>query len=212
MLTRKITFTALACAAVLAGAAGREARAGNDRPPSTPAPCSSTSTPEYAAFAQARDELRRLAQRNAYSGVETQFQIMLDNMHAGTACVIDKGDYVSGAVAALMLGEPGRARARYLAAGAAGDVANIDRNFGSVAIDKQKKVNGKYPPLSRAVTDPALDAITLPGGAEALASARQKLDVNGAFVGYLPNGHYALDFTGKTFTVAGNTTGQVHVP
>ena len=55
MLTRKITFTALACAAVLAGAAGREARAGNDRPPSTPAPCSSTSTPEYAAFAQARE-------------------------------------------------------------------------------------------------------------------------------------------------------------
>ncbi len=211
-MTKKPLLVALACAAVLAGPAGREARAGDSRPPSTPAPCSSASTPEFAAFVQAREELRKLAQRSAYAGVETQFQIMLDNMHAGTACVIDKNDYVSGAVAALMLGEPGRARARYAAAGATSEVASIDRNFGSVAIDKQKKVNGKYPPLSRAVTDPPLDPISLPGGAEALAAARQKLDANGSFIGYLPNGHYALDFTGKSFVVAGNTGGQVHVP
>lgn len=211
MLIKRLLLPVLLCTAALIGPTGQEARAGNDRPPAAVQPCSSSSTPEFGAFMQARDEFRRLAGKNAYSGAETQFQIMLANLHAGTACVIEKSDYVSAADVSTRLGEPGRARARYFAAGETAAVAFIDQNYGSVVIDKQKKVKGEYPPLSRAVTDPPLDEITLVGGAEALANARKKLAEKGEFIGYLPNGHYSLDFTGKNFVVAGNTGGQVHV-
>jgi hypothetical protein len=168
-----------------------------DRPPTAIEQCK-PGEKRYGDFTAARQAMELAAQRNIYVEIDKQFSIMVANQVAGAElCTIKATEFTTAGLAALKIGDPGKARARYQSAGSAGaaDLAVIDKSFGSARVDQLKKTDGHYPDLtaSIAVDPPKLDTWAPTGSREAFDAARAKVAADGHWIGWLPIGTYSVD-------------------
>ena len=157
---------------------------------------------EEAEHRRIREEMKRLASRNAWPGVERNFQELLA-LQAKSDIEIDYEEWYLGAQAAQSLGDMQALRDRLAECvrieGKEEDVAwleQIDKNFGPVnlrSVDKDSV--------------PTLKIGAMPFAADqraALEYAQKELGEKRAFRGLLPPGDYTFESGGvvETFTVA----------
>lgn len=169
----------LTCVLILPGLAHAQAT-----PDQTPAPDATTTDAASAEHQRLSAEMARLAQRNAWEGVERSYQRILE---LGVDPSFD--DLVLASEAARHRGDIAAARARLVTASARRDdpdviasLAEIDESYGAVVLHREKGARGlaaEEPPFR-------------PDRRAALAHATERVEQDGAFEGYLPEGAYTL--------------------
>ena len=157
-------------------------------------------SPEAAEAEHTRlsEEMRKLAKRNAWHGVEKQYLSMLDLQKEGV--VLTYEDHMKGAEAARELGRITDVYNRLLAAREQqkGEevrswLGEIQSNYGMVLLVRDDRYGGDTALAPTAMPfDPAKRA--------AIGAAQQALIDTGRYDGLLPHGDYA--FGGKAFVVA----------
>ena len=165
---------------------------------------------ERAEHRQISEEMERLAQRNAWTGVERNFVQLLELQEAGE--VITYEEWHLGAQAARALGDMGSCRDRLAQAvkleGKEEDIAwleQIDKSYGPVALRSVDKES--VPTLSIAAMPFAADQRA------ALEYAQKTLADDRNFRGLLPPGDYTFEAGGvtETFTVAAGSLEQIDI-
>lgn len=146
--------------------------------------CSAT---DGAEMTRLREEMGKLAAKNAHGGIIRAFEHML-KLHKSDKCEVKAGDYTLAAGAARGTGDIASAIAWLAAGGASSEVADLKARFGQVAIkekagDLVKDGGMPFPPDERAAIEAAASAVK----------------ATGKFSGYLPVGKYTLG--SKTFEV-----------
>lgn len=144
------------------------------------------------------EEMRKLAKRNAWHGVEKQYQAMLSLQKDGV--VLTYEDHMKGAEAARELGRITDVYNRLLAAREQQKGAEvrtwineIQSNYGMTLLVRDDRYDGDTALTPSAMPfDPAKRA--------AIGAAQQQLADTGRYDGLLPHGDYT--FGGKPFTVA----------
>jgi hypothetical protein len=156
---------------------------------------------EEAEHRRIREEMKRLASRNAWAGVERNFQELLA-LQAKSDVEISYEEWRLGAQAAQNLGDMQALRDRLAQAvrieGKEEDIAwleQIDKNFGSANLRSVDK--DSVPTLTIAAMPFAADQRA------ALEYAQKQLAEKRAFRGLLPPGDYTFDAGGvsETFTI-----------
>ena len=129
------------------------------------------------------EELRALAQRQAWAGVERVYDLL-----ERRGVVLDYEDLVYGAQAARYAGRVEEARDRLVAAAklrgsreVIDSLAAIDATYGTVQL-----MGPRRPPALFEAVDPPFD----PDQRAALAAARAEVTLTGGFTGLLPRGSY----------------------
>jgi hypothetical protein len=161
---------------------------------------------ERAEHTRLSEEMRKFAQRNVWSGVETSYRKLLDLEARGES--IDAKEHLLGAQSARALGDATSARARYVRAkegGAGADadpaIAEIDANFGAVSIKIERGYTG---PRALTIAEPPF----LPDQRACLEYVTKVVAEGQSYTGLLPLGDYTVD--GKTFSAkVGETAAPV---
>ncbi len=143
---------------------------------------------EEAEYQRLREEMNRMASRNAWTGVEAKFQEMLALQARGH--VIAAPEWMLGVQAARALGLMGPARDRL------GEVVKtqpspetialieeIDRVYGGVSLEVGKGAQAELKPAAMPF---------VPDQRKAIEVARTQLLEEGVFSGLLPKGAYSL--------------------
>ena len=137
-----------------------------------------------AEYVRLSHDLKRLASRNAWSGVESKFQLILE-----TGVTPSWDDYISAAHAARTTGDVIAVRDRLLAANIIQEskevhdwLWTIDNEYGQTQLAADKK----YAQLDVAVMPFNPDQVA------AIKYAQSSLEEGGIFEGYLPAGDYIL--------------------
>jgi hypothetical protein len=151
---------------------------------------------EKAEHTRVSEEMRRLAQRNAWYGVDQGYR----KLEALKGEVITPKEHLLGAQAAQALGDITSARVRFvrardggLAAEAAPILEVIDANYGQVTVRFEKKYAGPGALVS-------LEPPFAPDQRASLDFVTKTLATRANYEGLLPLGPYTLD--GKEFRVA----------
>jgi len=152
------------------------------------APPALAASADQAEYTRLSEEIERLAQKGAWSGVERSFQTCLE-----LGLPLDHEDYVAGAHAARSRGDVEAARDRLRAAASLKEnravidwMWEIDTTYGQVALHTE--------PGAHELT-PAVMPFE-PDRAKAVAFARAELAESGSFTGLLPLGDYTFGDTG----------------
>ena len=161
---------------------------------------------ERAEHTRLSEEMRKFAQRNVWSGVETSYRKLVELEARGET--IEAKEHLLGAQSARALGDVTAARERYLrarAGGAAADadpaLAEIDANFGAVSIQQERGYAG-----ARALV--ASEPPFLPDQRACLEYVTKVVAAGQSYTGLLPLGDYAVD--GKAFAAkVGETAAPV---
>jgi hypothetical protein len=143
---------------------------------------------EEAEYQRLREEMHRMASRNAWDGVEAKFQEMLLLRDRGHE--IAGPEWMLGAQAARAIGLMGPARDRLAEAVKTQPtpetialIEEIDRVYGSVSLEVQKGADGELKPAAMPF---------VPDQRKAIEVARKQITEQGSFDGLLPKGAYSL--------------------
>ncbi len=154
---------------------------------------------ERAEHTRLSEEMRKFAQRNVWSGVETSYRKLVDLEARGEK--IEAKEHLLGAQSARALGDITAARERYVRAkdgGAAADaepaIAEIDANFGTVTIKQERGYVG-----ARALV--AADPPFLPDQRACLEYVTKVVAAGQSYSGLLPLGEYTVDGRAMTAKV-----------
>lgn len=160
---------------------------------------------ERAEHTRLSEEMRKFAQRNVWSGVETSYRKLVDLEARGEK--IEANEHLLGAQSARALGDVTAARARYVRAkegGASADadsaLAEIDANFGAVSLKLERGYLG-----ARALV--AAEPPFLPDQRACLEYVTKVVAAGQSYSGLLPLGEYTID--SKPFSAKG---GEAAVP
>ena len=153
------------------------------------------------------EEMRKLASRNAWRGVEAKYNQMKELEKKGVA--LSAADHLLGVQAARQLGSVYDVYLRLQAANALepspdlqGQIANIEANYGLVKLDVDDKFKGEFPfKPERMPMDPFKRT--------AIETAQKNVAEGRKFIGMLPNGRYTLG--PRTFDVTKDATERVEV-
>lgn len=132
-----------------------------------------------------RDEMEKLAKKNAWPGVERTYQKLI----ALKGITPTGDDHYHGAQAARATGDVAAVLDRLKKAKAAGHanvadwIGDIERNYGQVQIKKQKKSNRELKPAAMPFA---------PDQRSAIEFAAARIAKKGKFEGWLPKGDYTL--------------------
>lgn len=161
------------------------------------APSASTS----AEGQRLRHELSRLAQRNAWSGVERAYQQLV------TLGEADGDAHILGAQAAQNTGNMRESQMRYRKARAAGadvdaQLSSIEDNFNAAYLQTQTR-RPKSDKKAEGIGAPELHIAAMPFAPDhrkAIEHAQRELQSSWSFNGLLPFGQYTLTHEGRTET------------
>jgi len=164
-------------------------------------------TATEAEYIRLSEEMRKLASRNAWRGVEAKYLQMLELEKKGIQ--VGAEDHLLAVQAARQLGSVYDVYVRLQAANAIapspelqGQITNIDANYGLVKLDVDDKFKGEFPfKPERMPMDPAKR--------KAIETAQKLVAEQRKFIGMLPNGRYTLG--PRTFDITKEGTERVEV-
>lgn len=149
---------------------------------------------EHSRLAQ---EMRKLADRSAWRGVEANYQRMLDLQRKGVE--LEYADHILGAQAARDMGRITqvyerleRAKALEVTSEVEEWMSDIQASYGLVDLNTDPRFKGKSELVPAAIP-------LQPDRRAAIAAAQGMVTQNGGYVGLLPHGTY--QFGGQEFTV-----------
>jgi len=153
------------------------------------------------------EEMRKLATRNAWRGVEASYQKMLELEKKGVT--LSAEDHLLGVQAARQLGSVYDVYLRLQAANTVapspdlqGQIANIEANYGLVKLDVDDKFKGEFPfKPERMPMDPFKRT--------AIETAQKQVAEQRKFIGMLPHGRYTLG--PQTFDISKDDAERVEV-
>lgn len=173
------------------------------------APLGAEAAPLTAAQAEHRrlaDEMLRLAARNAWKGVEADYQALLA-LEGQPGVELSHHDHLLGAQAARDAGRAAdvrdrlrKAQARLATPEVKAWLADLEQGYGAAQLSADEGVEARL-----VAADPPLE----PDRRAALAYAQGALTLHRQFDGLLPRGAYTLN--GQAFVVGGEATVSVHV-
>jgi hypothetical protein len=164
-------------------------------------------TEAEAEHIRLEEEMRRLASRNAWRGVEAKYNQMKELEKKGV--VLTAEDHLLGVQAALQLGSVYDVYLRLQAANVVspspdlqGQIDNIAANYGLVKLDVDDKFKEEFPfKTERMPMDPFKRT--------AIETAQKRVAEERKFIGMLPNGRYTLG--PQTFDVTKDAAERVEV-
>ena len=154
---------------------------------------------EAAEHQRYLEEMRKLSGRNAWTGVERNFKLLLKLQDDGE--VLTAEDWLLGAQAARNLGNMTSCRERLAASvrikperEAVGLLEEIDRSYGVVELSSDKGLEAALAPAAMPF---------IPDQRKAIEYAQAQVAENGAFEGILPAGTYT--FGAEEFVLSAGT-------